>query len=680
VELSAHLNPAQCQAVESLEGPTLVIAGAGSGKTRVVEYRVLNLIQHGVSPSSILLLTFTRRASREMINRAARHDPRAGKVEGGTFHSFANSIIRTYAAVIGLGENFTIMDQGDAEEAVGRLASRAGVFEAKKRFPRKDTLQHILSMSVNRRLSIGEVLQKEYPHFVNHVDAIAAIQKQYTEFKLNSNCLDYDDLLVYLLILLEQEPIREQLSQRYRHVMVDEYQDTNAIQGDITALLAKKHRNIMVVGDDAQSIYRFRGAYRENILKFPERFAECQVIKLEQNYRSTQRILDVANATLENMKTKYDKRLEAARGDVGDKPRFVVFKNDQDEADWVADRVKKLRDEGTVLNHQGVLYRSSYLSVALQVALNARNIPYAVFGGLRFNETAHVKDVCAHLKLAINPKDALAWNRALQLLPGVGPATAEKLTDRLAAFDDLQHAASALAESAQGATRTGQAVGKLSSLLSRIHGNTSTVGDRYEWVLDYYRPLLTERYDDWGGRIEDLESLRQIAQRYDSLEDLLSDLTIEPPEKGAAKVDASDKEDEKPLVLSTIHSSKGLEWEVVFLMGVKDGVLPSSRALEDEEDLDEEHRLFYVAVTRAKRDLILTMHHYGSGPGIQNIHRASRFVEVPNVRALLEYDTTRTESSPGARAGERAGLPAGIDVILNKDALLQRIAQLQGRA
>jgi DNA helicase-2/ATP-dependent DNA helicase PcrA len=660
-----------------LKGRFLVIAGAGSGKTRVIEYRVLNLLQHGISPSSILLLTFTRRASREMINRASRHDPRAGKVEGGTFHSFANSIIRTYAAVIGLGENFTIMDQGDGEEAVGRIASRAGVFEGKKRFPRKDTLHNILSMSVNRRMTIGQVLQKEYPHFVNHVGAIDAIQKQYTEFKLNSNCLDYDDLLVYLLILLEQEPIREQLAQRYRYVMVDEYQDTNAIQGDITALLAKKHRNVMVVGDDAQSIYRFRGAYRENIFKFPERFEGCRVIKLEQNYRSTQRILDVANATLENMKTKYDKRLEAAKSDAGDKPQFIVFKNDQDEADWVADQIKRLRDDGTVLNHQGVLYRSSYLSLALQVALNARNIPYAVFGGLRFNETAHVKDVCAHLKLAMNPKDALAWNRALQLLPGVGPATAEKLTDRLAAFDSLDHAAHALSESTQGATRTGQAVTKLSSLLTRISSSGSTVGDRYDWVLDYYRPLLTERYDDWGGRIEDLESLRQIAQRYDNLEDLLSDLTIEPPEKGAAKVDASDKEDEKPVILSTIHSAKGLEWEVVFLMGVKDGVLPSSRALEDEEDLDEEHRLFYVAVTRAKRRLVLSMHHYGNGPGVQNIHRASRFVEAPNVRATLDHDSSRMEIA-ATSDGKRA-LPQGIDVILNKDALLKRIAQLQGR-
>ncbi|HEX8524106.1 MAG TPA: ATP-dependent helicase [Tepidisphaeraceae bacterium] len=677
MDIAAQLNPAQALAVETTQGPVLVIAGAGSGKTRVIEYRVLNLIQKGVSPGSILLLTFTRRAAREMINRASRHDPRASKVDGGTFHSFANGVIRTYAGVLGLAESFTILDQGDAEEAVGRVASRMGVYQGKKRFPRKDTLQHILSMSVNRRMSIAEVLAKEYPHFVQHAAAIEAIQRQFTEFKLNSNSLDYDDLLVYLLILLEQEPVRNQLAERFRYVMVDEFQDTNAIQGDITALLAEKHQNVMVVGDDAQSIYRFRGAYRENILKFPQRFEKCRVITLEQNYRSTQRILDVANASLENMSSKYSKSLVAAKGEQGERPAFVIFKNDQDEADWVADQIKLLRDEGTVLNHQGVVYRSSYLSLALQVALNARNIPYAVYGGLRFNETAHVKDVCAHLKLAVNPKDTLAWNRALQLLPGVGPATAERLTDRLVELDSLAKACAALVEASPKNSRAGEGVSKLGELLWRIGESTATVGDRYEWVLDYYKPLLKEKYDDWGARIEDLESLRQIAQRYSSLDDLLADLTIEPPEKGAASTDAADKEDEKPVVLSTIHSAKGLEWEVVFLMGAKDGVLPSSRALEDQEDLEEEHRLFYVAVTRAKRQLILTMHHYGNGPGIQNLYKPSRFVEAANVRECLDFDSTRTQSDAGKG---KPSLPAGIEMALNKDSLLKRIAQLQGRA
>jgi DNA helicase-2/ATP-dependent DNA helicase PcrA len=456
--------------------------------------------------------------------------------------------------------------------------------------------------------------------------------------------------------------------------MVDEYQDTNAIQGDITCLLAQKRQNVMVVGDDAQSIYRFRGAYRENILNFPRRFENCRIIKLEQNYRSTQRILDVANASLENMKSKYAKCLTAARSVWGEKPPFVVFKNDQDEADWIADRVKQLRDAGTPLHHQGVLYRSSYLSMALQVALNARNIPYAIFGGMRFNETAHVKDVCAHLKLVINPKDALAWNRALTLLPGVGPVTAERLTERLVGFDDLVRASSALADAAPPTSRSGEAVHRLSSLLNDISNLGHSVGDRYDRTLAYYRPILTERYDDWAGRIEDLESLRQIGSRYSDLEEFLADITLEPPEKGAAQVDASSKEDEKPLILSTIHSAKGLEWEVVFLLGVKDGLLPLSRSLDDEQDLEEEHRLFYVAVTRARSQLFLTMHHYASGPGVQNIHKPSRFIEPPNVRSALDFDSIRVDSSP------RGELPEAVQVALSKDALLQRIAQLQGRA
>jgi DNA helicase-2/ATP-dependent DNA helicase PcrA len=310
----------------------------------------------------------------------------------------------------------------------------------------------------------------------------------------------------------------------------------------------------------------------------------------------------------------------------------------------------------------------------LQVALNARNIPYAVFGGMRFNETAHVKDVCAHLKLVINPKDALAWNRALTLLPGVGPVTAERLTERLVTFDNLPRASSALADAAPAASQSGQSVHRLSTLLSEISDRSQSVGDRYDRTLEYYRPILTERYDDWGGRVEDLESLRQIASRYSDLEDLLADITIEPPEKGVVKVDASSKEDEKPLILSTIHSAKGLEWEVVFLLGVTDGLLPLSRALDDEEDLEEEHRLFYVAVTRARRQLFLTMHHYASGPGVQNIHKPSRFVEPPNVRRALDFDTTAVD------APSRNELPEEVQAALSKDALLQRIAQLQGRA
>jgi DNA helicase-2/ATP-dependent DNA helicase PcrA len=341
MDLATQLNPAQLEAVFATEGPVLVIAGAGSGKTRVIEYRVLNLLGAGVAPESILLLTFTRRAAREMLTRAARHDPRCGRVSGGTFHAFANGVIRRYAAVLGLSELFTILDQGDAEEAVGRCAARLGLYEGKKRFPKKDTLQSILSKATNRRLPLEAVLVKDYPYFLEFAPQVDLVRQRYTQFKVQSHCLDYDDLLVYLLILLEQEQVRDQLSERYGYAMVDEYQDTNALQGDITGYLGARHRNVMVVGDDAQSIYRFRGAHRQNILSFPDRFPGCLVVKLEQNYRSTQPILDVANAALENMRTKYSKCLRSVRGNDGAaRPKLVFFKNEQDEAEWVAGRGK----------------------------------------------------------------------------------------------------------------------------------------------------------------------------------------------------------------------------------------------------------------------------------------------------------------------------------------------------
>jgi DNA helicase II / ATP-dependent DNA helicase PcrA len=347
MDLAAQLNPAQLEAVFATEGPVLVIAGAGSGKTRVIEYRVLNLVRAGVAPESVVLLTFTRRAAREMLVRASRNDARCAKIAGGTFHSFANGIIRRYAAVLGLNDSFTILDKGDAEEVVGRCAARLGLYDTKKRFPKKDTLQAVMSKATNQRASVAGVLARDYPHFVEYAEQVERVRERYMEFKVASQCLDYDDLLVYLLILLEQEPVRQQLSERFKYVMVDEYQDTNALQGDIIYLLAERHRNVMVVGDDAQSIYRFRGAYRENILNFPDRFPGCLVVKLEQNYRSTGPILGVANAVMEDMRRKYSKCLRTVRGEDGSTPQLMQFKDDQDEAEWIAERAKRSPGRGS---------------------------------------------------------------------------------------------------------------------------------------------------------------------------------------------------------------------------------------------------------------------------------------------------------------------------------------------
>ena len=325
IDLKKHLNPSQYGAVTETEGPVLVIAGAGSGKTRVIEYRVLHLVERGVLPGSILLLSFTRKASREMISRAERHDPRCKHIEGGTFHSFAYKVLKKYAKNLGFSHNFSILDETEAEDAIGRCVAKLNFMEREERFPKKETLRNIISISINKHISIKEAINKEYPHFLDYAHDIERLRKGFTEYKVGKNYMDYDDLLVYLKLLLENPEIRQRISGRYNYIMVDEFQDTNALQGDITYLLGKHHSNIMAVGDDAQGIYGFRGASHENIMNFPKRFSGCKIIKLEENYRSTQPILDVANTVLENMKSRYSKCLTSMRKDGGSRPPRVFF-------------------------------------------------------------------------------------------------------------------------------------------------------------------------------------------------------------------------------------------------------------------------------------------------------------------------------------------------------------------
>ncbi|MEE8360134.1 MAG: ATP-dependent helicase, partial [Candidatus Omnitrophota bacterium] len=415
IEIQKELNPTQYAAASTIEGPLLVIAGAGSGKTRVIEYRVLHLVQSEIAPSSILLLTFTKRASREMLGRAAKHDPRCERVDGGTFHSFCYKMLRHYAKTIGFNSAFSILDESDSGDAVHRCAVKLGLHDREKRFPKKRTLKGILSMSINKNTSIKDILSRQYPHFIKYAPDIEELRNKYAEYKITKNLMDYDDLLVYFRLVLQDEAIRQKIAGKYKYIMVDEYQDTNLLQGDITYLMAKEHKNIMVVGDDAQSIYGFRGASHDNIMKFPKQFAGCKIMKLEENYRSTQAILDVGNAILANMKNKFSKTLVSARMTSGEKPEMLYFKDAYKEAEWIARRIKDLYDEGVELAQQAVLFRNLYISIPLQAELNKRNIPYHVFGGMKFNETAHVKDVIAHLKVIANPKDELSWTRILTL-------------------------------------------------------------------------------------------------------------------------------------------------------------------------------------------------------------------------------------------------------------------------
>jgi DNA helicase II / ATP-dependent DNA helicase PcrA len=648
-----QLNERQQEAVTSTEGPVLVIAGAGSGKTRVIEFRVLYLVEASVDPGSILLLTFTRRSAQEMVSRAAKHDPRCNSVEGGTFHSFANKVLRRYSDFFGLPNSFTIYDESDAEEAIHRCAVKLGLYGKEKRRPRKEMLRNILSMALNKEKSIDDILVKHYPTFVQYAEEIKDLRQKYMEYKIASQCLDYDDLLLYLKLLLENDQIRTQLAGRYRYLMVDEFQDTNAMQGDITYSLAEGRRNVLVVGDDAQSIYAFRGSSHANIMKFPERFPGCRVIKLEENYRSTQAILDVGNAVLDNMKNKYQKCLRAVKKEYGEKPFLILFRDAYEEAGWVADRIKEFYDQGMELSHQCILFRSAYITIPLQAELSKRNIPFTVYGGLKFYETAHVKDVIAHLKLFVNHKDELAWNRALLLISGLGPRTADKLLADIAACETVESILRGLDSHLTGHTySTGLA--RLKNLIEKGQAMTSP-GERCRAVLEYYDPILREKFDlDWHLRKNDLEALEQISARYESLRDLLVDLAIEPPERGVK--DFHDTIWERPLILSTIHSAKGLEWRNVFLIGAIDGVLPSSYATHDDEELEEEHRLLYVAITRAKERLFVLAHHEGRNNGIHTFNRLSRFIDAANVRACLSQGyafspASTEEPDPGSVAG-----------------------------
>lgn len=676
MDFEKELNVAQREAVMSTEGPLLVIAGAGTGKTRVIEYRVMNLVRRGVPADSILLLTFTRKAAKQMVLRAAGRDAACAGVDGGTFHSFANKMLRSHSTVLGLPPTFNIMDQADAADAVGRCAAKLGLLDEEEVFPRKETLHDVITKTVNLRVAVADVLRRDYPHYVQFVQEIEGVRAAFVEFKLDTGCLDYDDLLLYLRVLLEHPQAAQRILDRYRYVMVDEFQDTNALQGEIVQFLAGRDRNVMVVGDDAQSIYKFRGAHRRNILEFPQRFPGCRIITLTGNYRSTQTILDVANAALENMSEKFDKRLSAAQEGDGEKPPMLAFRSDLEEAEWIAATIKQARDEGVELSQQAVLFRATFLSLSLQMALRAKAIPFEVFGGMKLSDMAHVKDLVALLKIIVNPRDVLAWQRALEMLEGVGHKTAERLIGAFHPARSLQHACECV-ESAASTPRLKRSVPELLSMLREAGSRPEAVVLQYNTVLEYLRPRLQARYDDWPRRLQDLDALAQIASRYRQLEDLITDIALETPERGQGKAQAAQSHEETPLTLSTIHSAKGLEWDVVFLMGTSDGVLPSSRALHDPEELDEEHRLFYVAVTRARKRLYLTFQQQAPRPAGEVVAQLSRFVRAPNVlRALdMQYAVNLASSNPLDDGDYPADIP-----VFDRDVLIQKLLETNARS
>jgi len=629
IDLKKHLNASQFLAVTTVDGPVLVIAGAGSGKTRVIEYRVLHLVQNGVDPASILLLTFTRNASRVMLSRAAIHDPKCAAVEGGTFHSFAYKVLKRYGKVLGFENSFSILDESDAIDAVGKCSEGMDIPKHDKNFLKKNTIRNIISMSINKHSPIEEIVEREYPHLAEYSEYIKNVKSKYMRYKLEKDYLDYDDMLVCLKKLLENDNVRKNIVSKYKYIMIDEYQDTNKLQGDISYLLARDHANIMIVGDDAQSIYGFRGASHRNIMEFPDRFPGCAIIKLEENYRSTQPILDAANSVLSEMSSKYAKKLVSNMRHKGPRPEMWFFNDIYEEAVWIADKMAELKGGGIPLEKQCVLFRSSYISIALQAELNKRGIAYQLMGGMKFYESAHVKDVMAHLKIAANYKDELSWHRALELIEGIGPKTGEKI---------LKDIGAGLFSKYEKGFKYSNGIQRFKILIESLSDEKPKVGEKFEAALDYYSPILKLKFDDWNARINDLETLKKIAYRYDSLQDLLSDFAIELPDEHGS---GHDPERKKQATLSTIHSAKGMEWDAVFLIGLIDGVFPVSFSLNDEEGIEEERRLFYVGLTRAKNHLFITFHHENNRGSMSQFNKVSRFIDNSRIMSNLEQKLLR---------------------------------------
>jgi DNA helicase-2/ATP-dependent DNA helicase PcrA len=620
------LNPAQLEAVTYTEGPLLVIAGAGSGKTRTLTYRVARLVETGVSPSSILLLTFTRKAAQEMLQRAALLlDSRCERVSGGTFHSFANAILRKYAAYLSLNSSFAILDRADAENMIQILRKELDLAAAYRSFPRKRSLANIFSKSVNKVLPIEDVVYNDYPHFLPNIEAILELYKTYEKRKREHHFLDFDDLLIYLQMLLNDHPdIRNRISWAYRYIMVDEYQDTNKIQAEILFLLASAHQNIMVVGDDSQSIYAFRGANFKNIMTFPNRFPGTRIIGLEENYRSVQPILQLTNEIIESAKEKYTKNLFTRRSG-GSPPILLSAEDENTQSRFVVEKILELHQQRIPLNQIAVLFRASFHSFDLEIELNREAIPFVKVGGYKFVESAHIKDVLAHLRIIVNAYDKISWYRLLLLIDKVGPKSAQKIYEAILKEKSGYIGLLTIKLKIGGM----KGIERLKNLFSLIDSHAMSVAEMGEAIVQYYIPILEQNYDDHPKRIKDLDHLVTIMERYENLEQFLTDMALEPPNTSIEDTLFENSLPKDRLILSTVHSAKGLEWHTVFVIWALDGRFPSIHSFYKEEELEEELRLMYVAATRAKEKLffICPDHAYDRGSGIV-LSRPSRFLEL----------------------------------------------------
>jgi len=654
VDYAAELNEQQLAAVTAPPGPLLVIAGAGSGKTRTLTYRVAYLLENGIDPRNILLLTFTNKAAREMLNRVANLLPvDSSGLWGGTFHSIGNRILRRHGSALGYSSGFTIMDREDQKDLINTVVASAGIDPKEIRFPKGDVLGEIFSFVVNTEKPLEELLAEKFPYFLPLLDRIQDVQERYEKKKKATNSMDFDDLLQKTLSMFQQhERIAEVYRRQFQFILVDEYQDTNKIQADLVDLLACDHRNVMVVGDDAQSIYSWRGANFQNILEFPKRYPDVQVFKIEMNYRSVPEILEVANAAIAANVHQFRKHLSATRESKALKPALVALNNSAEQAQFVAQRILELRDENVDLNDIAVLYRAHYHALELQLELSRRGIPYQITSGIRFFEQAHIKDVTSFVRFIANPRDEVAFNRMVKLLPGIGNRTAENLWQKwtagvVAGIDDPDREKT---PAPTGVTAPGYSFGERLQAMN-VPAKSKKLWTQLAHTLDEIAPggqpnppsemitsVVEAIYDDYAKvnftnyelRREDLDQLAVFARQFKDVHEFLSQLAlISNVDAEAAPGQTSEKE---AVNLSTVHQAKGLEFHTVFVIWLTDGMFPSSRSLDTRDALEEERRLFYVAITRGRDELYLTYPHMRLSGGYGDVfQRPSRFLqEIPN--------------------------------------------------
>jgi len=656
-----ELNEQQKQAVTAGDGPLLVVAGAGSGKTRTLAYRLSYLIQSGVSPEKILLLTFTRRAALEMVKRACSVLPGSTavlkKVWGGTFHATANRLLRLYHKAAGLSPDFTIMDQGDSADMLNVIRDDLQLAKGKRRFPKKNTCLAIYSRKVNSTNTLKSVLTEQFPWCGDWQKELSLLFKEYVKRKQKQSILDYDDLLLYWFYLLQSQEVASAIEKRFDHILVDEYQDTNKIQAGILQGMRQNNKNILAVGDDAQSIYSFRAAEVQNMLDFPKQFPGTQIITLEQNYRSSQAILETSNRIIAQAKNRYSKNMWSEKH-AGVMPILITCKDEEHECQEVISRIIEHNEQGIALREQAVLFRASNHSAALELELTRRKIPFKKYGGVRFLEAAHIKDLMCILRVLENPQDEIAWFRILLLLTGIGPATARSaytfLQENTFSFSKLSRFSCPAAAHDEFAL--------MCKLFNELHDKNLAPHSELERIADFYKPLVKNNYENAEVRIKDIEFLCELASGFKSRKKFLEELVLDPPNSTSDLAGSAPSEDDV-LTLSTIHSAKGAEWDVVYVIHASDGCLPSDRSVGNEKEIEEELRLAYVAMTRPRDFLYVSwpLKTYSKPGGWSDLHsygQCSRFLTEEVLQSMK-----RVSSIPPGQEEEQS--------VCNEDADIQ---------